>query len=78
MNEYDINGTPLRAVNIPQRALKKQYAPEMAAPQAALQETANAYNQVFASLVRLHPQTLGLSLRLSLMKTALHNKWLPP
>lgn len=49
MNEYDINGTPLRAVNIPLNALKKQYAPEMAAFQAALQETANAYNQVFAS-----------------------------
>lgn len=49
MDKYSINGMPLRAVNVPINALKKQYSAEMAAFQAALQETANAYNQVFTS-----------------------------
>lgn len=49
MEQFSINGAPLRAVNIPFNKLLKQFAPEMTAFQAALKETANAYNQVFAS-----------------------------
>lgn len=49
MEQFSINGQPLKAVNIPFNALKKQYAPEMTAFQTALRETANAYNQVFAT-----------------------------
>jgi hypothetical protein len=49
MEQYSINGQPLKTVNIPFNALKKQYSPEMTAFQTSLLETANAYNQVFAT-----------------------------
>lgn len=49
MEQFSINGQPLRTVNIPFNTLKKQYSPEMTAFQTALRETANAYNQVFAT-----------------------------